>query len=126
MEQMGARCVGLSEYDAKTSAFQDRGELRRQDAEGNQIFENLEDSEPAAPANGKATILGGTGKFAGISGGYDYQPEFKKRGKKRKKNRKTIKKEERKPPHLTILPMPNRMAAFHTLSIRVPYRANRC
>ena len=76
MERMGARCVGSAEFDAKTLASQARGSCVWQDAEGNQIFENIEDSGTGGTVNGKATILGGTGKFAGITGGYDYELQF--------------------------------------------------
>jgi hypothetical protein len=76
MERMGARCVGWGDFDARTLASQGRGSCVWQDAEGDQIFENMEDSGAGGTVNGRATILGGTGKFAGMTGGYDYTLEF--------------------------------------------------
>jgi hypothetical protein len=75
MERMAARCVGLEDFDNKTLAFQGRGSCVWQNAEGDQIFENYEDSGIGA-ITGTGTLIGGTGKFAGITGGYDFQLEF--------------------------------------------------
>ena len=46
-----------------------------QDAEGNQSS-RVSRLGTGGTVNGKATILGGTGKFAGITGGYDYELQF--------------------------------------------------
>jgi hypothetical protein len=76
MERMGARCVALGRFDTKSQEWGGRGNCTWQDADGDKIFETLEDSGAGGAGAGKATITGGTGKFAGITGGYDYTLEF--------------------------------------------------
>lgn len=76
MKMMGARCVGSGEFDTKTLASQGQGTCVWQDADGDRIFESIEDSGTGGNVKGKATILGGTGKFAGIAGGQDYELLF--------------------------------------------------
>jgi hypothetical protein len=65
MERMAARCIGLEDFDSKTLAFQGGGSCVWQNAEGDQIFENFEDSGTGSTVTGKGTLIGGTGKFAG-------------------------------------------------------------
>ena len=56
MERLGARCIGLGEFDSETLASQSRGSCVWQDAEGDRIFDNIEDSGTggaAWPARGR-------------------------------------------------------------------------
>ncbi len=76
MERMGARCVALGHFDTESEAWDGLGNCTWQDAEGDRIFETLEESGTGGAGTGKAVITGGTGKFAGITGGYDYTLEF--------------------------------------------------
>jgi hypothetical protein len=65
-----SRCLGYGTYSADGGSVKEIGRCTLVDADGDQIFEEYEieltgpnDHNPA-----KATILGGTGKYKGISG----------------------------------------------------------
>jgi hypothetical protein len=65
-----SRCLGYGTYSADGSAVKEIGRCTLVDADGDQIFEEYEveltgpnDTNPS-----KATLLGGTGKYKGISG----------------------------------------------------------
>jgi hypothetical protein len=76
MERAGARCLALGRFDPETQEWGGRGTCTWQDAEGDKIFETIEDSGTGGAGAGKGTITGGTGKFAGITGSHDYTLEF--------------------------------------------------
>lgn len=72
----GARCVALSRFDTETQEWGGWGNCTWQDAEGDRIFETIEDTGAGGAGTGKGTITGGTGKYAGITGEHDYTLEF--------------------------------------------------
>jgi hypothetical protein len=60
--RLGGRCLFLSRTNGEAS-----GSCQLADADGDQIFERVEE----AGGKGHAVISGGTGKFAGLSGEYE-------------------------------------------------------
>jgi hypothetical protein len=65
-DRLGGRCLML--VNAAGESFESTGSCQLADAEGNQIFERIEE----VGGQGHAVITGGTGKFAGLSGEYDF------------------------------------------------------
>ena len=63
---LGGRCLFLS--GASGGATTAVGSCLLADADGDQIFERIEE----AAGKGHAVITGGTGKFAGLTGEYDF------------------------------------------------------
>jgi hypothetical protein len=70
-DNMTARCLGTNENNA--GAIVTRGSCTEMYPDGSQTFTSyLSQSSAGGPATGVHTFLGGSGKFAGISGKADY------------------------------------------------------
>ena len=66
---MSANCINMGS-EAEDAPFTDSGYCSYEDADGNKIFTYWYETEAD---KGTATILGGTGKYAGIQGGDTYE-----------------------------------------------------
>lgn len=67
---MSANCVGMATDERELAPFTDSGYCSYVDADGDKIFEYWYEKETG---KGAATLLGGTGKYAGIQGSDTYQ-----------------------------------------------------
>jgi hypothetical protein len=65
-ERLGGRCLFFSRMDG--DAYEASGDCELADADGDRIFERIEETG----GEGHAVIAGGTGKFAGLTGEYAY------------------------------------------------------
>lgn len=64
-------CLGMgSTIGGQTS---NRGNCVHTDLDGDQIFDEWQDEGTEAGASGSGKLLGGTGKYAGIEGTYEYE-----------------------------------------------------
>ncbi len=66
---MSANCVGMGS-EAEDAPFTDSGYCNYEDADGDKIFAYWTETEAG---KGTDTLLGGTGKYAGIQGGGEYE-----------------------------------------------------
>ncbi len=66
LDKLVGSCLMQSVNNTKTLAFRLTGTCTLVDAEGDMVFETIEESD----GKGEATITGGTGKFAGLTGEY--------------------------------------------------------
>jgi hypothetical protein len=70
-DNLSVRCVGLLRFEGNKAAG--NGYCIKGDKDGNQYWEAYED---VAPGKGTSKIVGGLGKFAGITGDIDYTWEL--------------------------------------------------
>ncbi|MFQ5961508.1 MAG: hypothetical protein ACE5MG_08920 [Candidatus Methylomirabilales bacterium] len=69
---MSANCIGMG--SSLDGAENNSGNCVYTDADGDKIFDEWEDEGTfGVGAKGSATLIGGTGKYAGISGGGQYE-----------------------------------------------------
>ena len=64
LDKLAARCLMAGEQDPMGSAYRSTGSCTFSDADGDQIFETFDETDGA----GIGKLVGGTGKFAGITG----------------------------------------------------------
>jgi hypothetical protein len=75
LHNMTARCIGFGLSDATAGTRKGTGYCTFVDADKDQIFEEWEGetSGRGSPFKGKAKWLGGTGKYTGMEGIYDFE-----------------------------------------------------
>jgi hypothetical protein len=78
LDKMVGRCLFAGPNNPTTGAFRITGWCTYTDSNGDMIFASDEESGDSftAPPRGTGKLLGGTGRYAGISGGYDYTDEY--------------------------------------------------
>jgi hypothetical protein len=78
LDKMVASCISSGETDTASGAFKMQGWCTFKDADGDAIYESVEESSPTftATATGTGKLLGGTGKYAGITGDYKYTDDY--------------------------------------------------
>ena len=78
LDHMSERCMMSGPNDPKSGAFKLTGRCTYRDGDGDMIFATDEESGASFsdPASGTGKFVGGAGKYAGITGGYDYTDEF--------------------------------------------------
>jgi hypothetical protein len=76
--RLGGRCLSLTDADTADMSYRMVGHCVLRDAEGDAIFERIEESAGPGgnPGAGRGFVSGGTGKFAGISGEYAYTTDY--------------------------------------------------
>ena len=67
---MSANCVGMGTNERELAPFTDSGYCSYVDADGDKIFEYYYEKETG---KGTTTLLGGTGRYAGIQGSDTYE-----------------------------------------------------
>lgn len=75
LHNMTAHCIGFGVNDAGAGTRKGSGYCTFVDADKDQIFEQWEGEATGrgSPLKGKAKWLGGTGKYAGLEGIYDFE-----------------------------------------------------
>ena len=68
LDKLAGRCLTLGEQDPDGGNYSMVGTCTLSDADGDQIFEQIE----STAGDGKAKLTGGTGKFEGITGEYRF------------------------------------------------------
>ncbi|MFO1047867.1 MAG: hypothetical protein U1E52_08230 [Geminicoccaceae bacterium] len=78
LDHLGGRCMMSGPMDSKSGAFKLIGRCTYKDSDGDMIFATDEEigTSFAEPARGIGKFVGGTGKYGGITGGYDYTDDF--------------------------------------------------
>ena len=78
LDHLSGRCMMSGPLDPKTGAVKLTGRCTYKDGDGDMIFAIDEETGTSfsEPARGKGTFVGGTGKYGGITGGYDYTDDF--------------------------------------------------
>ncbi|MFO1037688.1 MAG: hypothetical protein U1E45_12640 [Geminicoccaceae bacterium] len=78
LDHMAGRCMMAGPSNSKTGAYKLSGRCTYTDADGDMIFAEDEEVGPSATetAKGSAKFLGGTGKYAGITGGYEFTDDY--------------------------------------------------
>jgi hypothetical protein len=71
------RCVAFGRYSESSGAVKEVGRCTNTDADGDKIFEEylIEMSGPKDTNPGKGKLLGGTGKYNGLTGNLTFTPE---------------------------------------------------
>jgi hypothetical protein len=75
---LAARCVFMGVIDLTTSGLRDAGTCVYQDADGDQLWERVEEVSEGngAPYAGTGSWIGGTGRFKGASGEHSFETTF--------------------------------------------------
>jgi hypothetical protein len=78
LDRMAGRCLFLGPNNPKTGAYRISGWCTYSDLDGDMIFASDEESAGSMSEPGKGTgrILGGTGKYAGITGDYTFTDDY--------------------------------------------------
>jgi hypothetical protein len=78
LDHTSGRCMMAGPSDSKSGAFKLTGRCTYKDGDGDMIFTIDEESGASMsdPAHGTGKFVGGTGKYAAITGGYDYTDDF--------------------------------------------------
>ena len=78
LDRLGGRCMMSGPTDPTSGAFKVTGRCTYKDSDGDMVFAIDEETGTSfsEPARGKGTFVGGTGKYGGITGGYDYTDDF--------------------------------------------------
>lgn len=78
LDRMAARCLLAGPNNQKSGAFRIAGWCTYSDRDGDMIFASDEESAGSwsEPSKGSGKILGGTGKYAGITGAYTFTNDY--------------------------------------------------